>query len=262
MQSDNLPDPEGSRSPLFEPRAAGAAELIVASSPVERVNLFEVVASQIEDAVLSGDLQDGTRLPSEGVLAKQFGVSRPIIREALARLRDRGLVKTVTGSGTFVRQPDVDHLAEALLRQLREARTDGESIRDLYEARIAIETMTAQLAAVRATERDHEAIVRHLETMRSAQGDRDRWTDADFKFHLAISTASHNPFLSTLLAPLGRVIQRSIFETQSARAVPTAIRMHDEIWDAIRRKDAIAAGDAMRRHLLDAQQYFSQRASS
>lgn len=220
------------------------------------------MASKVEQAVLSGELESGARLPAEGTLAKQFGVSRPIVREALARLRDRGLVKTVTGSGTFVQQPDADHLAEALLRHLREVRTDGQSIRNLYEARIAIETMSAQLAAVRATEHDLEKIVGHLDTMREVQGDRDRWTDVDFRFHLAISTASHNPFLSTLLAPLGRVIQRSIFETQSARAVPGALRTHEEIWEAIQRHDAVASGDAMRRHLLDAQQYFSQRATS
>jgi len=260
MQSDSQSE-KGLDSVARAPRASNG-DRILASSPVERVSLFEVVASQIEEAVLSGDLEDGARLPAEGVLAKQFGVSRPIIREALARLRDRGLVKTVTGSGTFVRQPDVDHLAEALLRQLREARMDGESIRNLYEARIALETMSAQLAAVRATERDHEAILRQLEAMRGAQEDREVWTDADFRFHIAIATASHNPFLSTLLAPLGRVIQRSIFETQSSHAVPMALRTHDEIWEAIQRKDAIAAGDAMRRHLLDAQQYLSQRVGS
>jgi DNA-binding FadR family transcriptional regulator len=225
----------------------------------ERVTLFDAIAGKIEAAILGGELEIGARLPSEGALAAQLGVSRPIVREALARLRDRGLVRTVTGSGTFVQRPDVDHLAGALLRHLREARTDSQSIRNLYEARIAIETMAAQLAAVRATDEDREAIPRHLQVMREVQGDPERWTDADFRFHLAIAAASHNPFLTSLLAPLSRVIQRSIFETQSARAVPSAVRTHEEIWQAIAQRDAIGAGDAMRRHLLDAQQHFSER---
>ena len=137
---------------------------------------YEGIAAQIEKAILSGELESGAQLPSEGALAKEFGVSRPIVREALARLRDRGLVKTLTGSGTFVRQPDADHLAQALLRHLREARTDSQSIRNLYEARIAIETMSAQLAAVRATDRDRAEILHHLTAMREVQDDRKRWT--------------------------------------------------------------------------------------
>jgi GntR family transcriptional repressor for pyruvate dehydrogenase complex len=237
-------------------------ELGFSAAPLERANLYEGIAAQIEKAVLSGELESGARLPSEGALAKQFGVSRPIVREALARLRDRGLVKTLTGSGTFVQQPDADHLAQALLRHLREARTDSQSIRNLYEARIAIETMSAQLAAVRANDRDRAAILHHLASMREMQDDRKRWTVADFRFHLAISAASHNPFLTTLLAPLGRVIQRSIFATQSAEAAFEAVRTHDEIWHAIERRDPAAAGDAMRQHLLDAQQFFSERAAS
>jgi DNA-binding FadR family transcriptional regulator len=235
-------------------------ELGFSAAPLERASLYEGIASQIEKAILSGELESGARLPAEGTLAKEFGVSRPIVREALARLRDRGLVKTLTGSGTFVQQPDADHLAQALLRHLREARTDGQSIRNLYEARIAIETMTAQLAAVRANDRDRAAILHQLTVMREMQDDPKRWTAADFRFHLAISAASHNPFLSTLLAPLGRVIQRSIFETQSAHAVFEAVRTHDDIWLAIEGRDPGAASDAMRQHLLDAQQFFSERA--
>ena len=152
-------------------------EIGFSAAPLERASLHEGIAAQIEKAILSGELESGARLPSEDALAKEFGVSRPIVREALARLRDRGLVKTLTGSGTFVQQPDTDHLAQALLRHLREARTDSQSIRNLYEARIAIETMSAQLAAVRANDRDRAEILHHLTAMREVQDDRKRWTD-------------------------------------------------------------------------------------
>src|ERR687883_1714586 len=89
--------------------------------PLQRLSLFEALGAQIEEWILSGQLEAGAKLPSEGSLGRQFEVSRPVVREALARLRERGLIETVSGSGTFVRHPDADHLADAVVRHLRVA---------------------------------------------------------------------------------------------------------------------------------------------
>jgi GntR family transcriptional repressor for pyruvate dehydrogenase complex len=80
--------------------------------------LFEQVASQLEGLILTGKIEVGAKLPPEGVLASQFGVSRPVVREALAQLRERGLTETVNGSGTYVRRPDSEGLTDVLLRHL------------------------------------------------------------------------------------------------------------------------------------------------
>jgi len=96
--------------------------------PLPRLSLFEALADQIEERILAGQLEAGAKLPSEDALARQFGVSRPVVREALAQLRERGLVETVSGSGTFVKHPDADHLTEAVLRHLRVAAGETESI--------------------------------------------------------------------------------------------------------------------------------------
>jgi GntR family transcriptional regulator, transcriptional repressor for pyruvate dehydrogenase complex len=226
--------------------------------PLQRLTLFESLAAQIEEWILSGQLEAGAKFPSEETLRRQFGVSRPVVREALARLRERGLIETVNGSGTFVKHPDADHLTDAMVRHLRIASGDIGSVAKVYEARIAIETATARLAAVRATEHDLEQIAARLEAMRSEQADVRRWTAADLGFHLAVAGASHNPFLSTLLAPLVKVIERGIIESfRSRAAVEAGLRAHSAVWERIRARDEAGAENAMREHLADSERRLS-----
>jgi DNA-binding FadR family transcriptional regulator len=222
--------------------------------PLQRLSLFEALAAQIEEWILSGTLEAGAKLPSEDSLSRQFGVSRPVVREALAQLRERGLIETLSGSGTFVKRPDADHLTDAVLRHLRVAAGGTESIAKVYEARLAIESTTARLAAERATEHDLSEIEARLETMRGAARDVQLWTASDLGFHVAVAEASHNPFLSTLLAPLVKVIEHGIVESFKSRpAVRAGLRAHERICERIRERDGAGAEEAMREHLADSE---------
>jgi DNA-binding FadR family transcriptional regulator len=233
-------------------------------SPLQRQTLFEALASEVEEWILSGQLEPGAKLPSEEALRLRFGVSRPVVREAFAQLRERGLIETINGSGTFVRHPDADLLTDALVRHLRVAGRRGDSavgesvVGKVYEARIAIEASTARLAAQRATEQDLEAISARLMEMRSERSDLDAWTRADLGFHLAVASASHNPFLLTLLAPLVKVIERVIVAGyRSPRAVEAGLAAHERIWETVSSRDADGAETAMREHLADSQRRLS-----
>ena len=229
---------------------------LVEIQPLPRLALFEALASELEEWILSGRLESGAKLPSEEMLAKRFGVSRPVVREALARLRERGLIDTVNGSGTFVKPPDADHLTDAFLRHLRVGARA--SIAKAYEARIAIETTTARLAAERATKLDRVAIRARLEDMRNDRHDIERWTVADLGFHTAVASAAHNPFLVTLLAPLVKVIERGIIESfPSPAAVAAGLRAHDLIWERLEARDPDGAERAMREHLADSERRFA-----
>jgi DNA-binding FadR family transcriptional regulator len=222
--------------------------------PLQRLSLLDALAAQIEEWILSGTLDAGAKLPSEGSLSRQFGVSRPVVREALAQLRERGLIETISGSGTFVKRPDADHLTEAVLRHLRVAASGTQSIAKVYEARVAIESTTARLAAERATDHDLSEIEARLETMRSAARDVQRWTASDLGFHVAVAEASHNPFLATLLAPLMKVIEHGIVESFRSRpAVRAGLHAHERISTAIHGRDAVGAEQAMRDHLADSE---------
>jgi GntR family transcriptional regulator, transcriptional repressor for pyruvate dehydrogenase complex len=223
-------------------------------SPPSRLVLFQPVASQLEELILTGKVDVGSRLPPEGTLATQFGVSRPVIREALAQLRDRGLVETVNGAGTYVRRPDAEHLAEVLLRHLRfESMADQQVvIESLYEARTAVEVTAARLAAARGHEAEVQLLGQRLDEMRKAAGDPMAWIAADMGFHIAVVDASHNMVLGAFLSPLTRIIQQSMSESwRSREAVRSGLAAHKKIWVAIAAGDEDAAARAMQDHLLD-----------
>ena len=168
---------------------------------VQRRGAVADVLARLQAQIAEGRYPPDARLPSESELCKAFGVSRPVVREALAQLRERDLVETVSGSGTSVKHPDADHLTHAVVRHLRVAAGETETIAKVYEARLALESTTARLAAERRSEGELEQIAALLEVMRTAPRELERWTAADLGFHVAVARASHNPFLSTLLAP-------------------------------------------------------------
>src|SRR4051794_39446692 len=97
-----------------------------------RGSLLDRLAEQIEERIIGGDLADGDRLPPEGTIAEEYGVSRPLVREALAKLRARGYLETITGRGTFVRHPDAGHLADSFVQQIRLAGNRSPTVTQLY----------------------------------------------------------------------------------------------------------------------------------
>lgn len=222
-------------------------------APASRRGLFEQVASQLEELILTGTLEVGAKLPSEGELAAQFGVSRPVIREALAQLRDRALVETLNGAGTYVRRPEAHHLADAMLRHLRfETLSEASVVENLYEARVAIEVMAARCAATRGHESELRLIGQRLGEMRAAATDPEAWIAADMGFHLAVVDASHNMFLGAFLTPMTRIIRQSMSESwREPDAVQSGLLAHERIWQALDERDEERAAQAMLDHLLD-----------
>jgi GntR family transcriptional repressor for pyruvate dehydrogenase complex len=217
-----------------------------------RTTLIETLVARMEEEILSGRLALDARLPSEGALSNTFGVSRPVVREALARLRERGLVETVNGSGTFVRRPDAEHLTDAFLRHIRGAGETADEIAALYEARTAIELTAVRLATLRATDEQLAAIGGHIDAMQRARNDEDLWSQADLAFHTAIADATGNRYFPTLLTPLATAIVTGMHVSYQARASRQAgLRAHREILDRMSAQDADGAVEAMRAHLED-----------
>jgi GntR family transcriptional repressor for pyruvate dehydrogenase complex len=223
--------------------------------------LLDRLAEQIEERIVRGDLADGDKLPPEGTLAEEYGVSRPLVREALAKLRARGYLETITGRGTFVRHPDAAHLAETFVQRIRLAGNQPLSVAQLYEARAAIETTAAGLAAQRA---DTEAVAelgRLLQHMRDCAHDPSAYTAADVGFHVAVAAAAGNPLFPTLLAPLVNLIVEGMFESHAApEAAAAGIGHHARILARIEKGDAAGAARAMRQHLEDSQRLYPDAA--
>jgi DNA-binding FadR family transcriptional regulator len=223
-----------------------------------RSSLLDRLAEQLEARITSGEFAEGERMPSEDALAKEYGVSRPLVREAFARLRARGFLETRNGRGTFVRHPDASHLADTFLQQISRFGTRQLTADNLYEARSAIETVATRLAAVRAVEQDYLDLGGLLSQMEaSADHDAAGFARADFGFHLAVAKASGNPILPIMLAPLVHIVVGGVYQTASdPAATHTGIRDHRQIRVALRKRDQRAAAKAMEGHLVGSRQFY------
>ena len=196
---------------------------------------------------MGGRLPSGTRLPSERQLAARFAVSRPVVREALRSLVERGLIEVVPGRGTFVRAARASDALRPLDVLYRRA---SATPRDLVEARLMLEREAAGLAAERATADELEAMARVLDRLEQADGliQRARW---DVTFHALIARMSHNPVIETMFSSIAsltfELVLRSLSDSSVARE---GLPYHREIHAALRARDAERARRAIGEHLL------------
>jgi DNA-binding FadR family transcriptional regulator len=217
------------------------------------VSLIDAVAERIQEAILAGEYAPNSKLPAEDGLSAEFDVSRPVVREALALLRERGYVRTYNGKGTFVRQSEIGTVTEGLLRNLRPHVGRDISVDDLFEARRTIEVAAVRLAAERAANDDLDRLRDQIERMRiAAPDDPAAYTAGDVGFHVAIAQATQNPLFPLLLSPLVDLIVRGMYQSvtahRSARA--SGVADHSVILDCLSSNDGDGAASAMDAHLL------------
>jgi DNA-binding FadR family transcriptional regulator len=201
------------------------------------MSAVEYVLGDLRQAIDSGVIQVGERLPSEAALAARYSVSRTVVREVLRSCEALGLTVTRTGKGTFV-------VAERALKLV----FDGFSSAHLMEARPHIEVPAAGLAAVRRTEQHVEEWQNLIEAMEVETDDR-VWVGLDSSFHLAIAEASGNPVFINVLATIRTALasQSGMLNAGGRRAASN--REHRSIAAALARGSAVEAEDAMRFHL-------------
>ncbi|WP_126979294.1 FadR/GntR family transcriptional regulator [Frigidibacter oleivorans] len=215
------------------------------------IRLRDAIRGEIE----KGRYRPGDRLPSEAQMTQEFGVSRTVVREAVAALRSEGLVEARQGAGVFVLDPPP--AAEAPFRNLDLDRVS--SLVEMLELRTAVEGDAAGLAALRRSPAQEERIVEcHRDLMRRARAGEPT-ADADFALHLAIADASNNPRFRDFLAFMGsNVIPRRAVVEGDDSPVPADYHAllndeHEAIVAAILDGDEDRARDAMRRHLKNSQ---------
>lgn len=214
--------------------------------------LSNAVYDQIFALIVSGEFSLNARLPAEAELARRFGASRPVIREALARLRDDGIIVSRQGSGSYVRRrPD-----DAVLRFSPVA-----SIADIqrcFEFRAGLEGAAAALAAARAEERDLAEIRVALDDLQACITARELGADADERFHLAVARATHNQYhvlvQTSLQAHLsaGMQLSRNLSLLHSQARLRLVQEEHVAIAEAIEARDSLRARAAMEIHINNA----------
>jgi DNA-binding FadR family transcriptional regulator len=221
---------------------------------VENRRLYRQIADQIADLIEKGEYGAGERLPPERDLAKQLGVSRPSVREALIALEVEGYVEVRVGSGVYVAGPRVGAAPEALP-------ADSGPF-ELIRARWLIEAECAALAAKSATKAQLRAMEEALDQMADEARRGDMPLASDRAFHLRIAEASGNSALALVVKTLwdqrtGPLFLRLEHHFDTPALWSVALREHREIVSAIARHDAGAARTAMRRHMNQAAKRFS-----
>ncbi len=219
---------------------------------VRPVKLADQVYEELLGQVVAGQCAEGARLPAESKLAKACGVSRPVVREALSRLRADGIIVSRHGSGSYVRRrPGPDLLKLAPIGSIAE-------LMRCFEFRIGLEGEAAALAAARRNRQDLmelEAALTELERVIAAG---EVGAEADIRFHNAIARATKNKlFESAMQALSAHTIQgMSVARKLSLRASLERMRLvqgeHRRILHAIRDEDPAAAREAMRAHIDNA----------
>jgi len=213
---------------------------------IEPRRLYRQIADQISVLISDGEYTAGSRLPAERDLAKQLGVSRPSVREALIALEVEGLLDVRVGSGIYVSQPGKRRRSDAL---------QGDSGPfEVIRARWLIEGECAALAARNANPAQLRALREaHAGVIKESKRDHNP-LDADRLFHVSIAEASGNSALvlvvQTLwdqrMGPMYRSLERKL---EYPKMAAETVREHQAIVSAIVRRDPRAARSAMRRHM-------------
>ena len=212
-------------------------------------SLVSAVAQRFAQQIAAGKLKPGDQLPTEREIMLAMGVSRTVVREAVAQLRADGLVSTRQGipafvsEGAHIRPFKVDLENDTALNNLRE----------LMELRCAIEVEAVRFACARATPQQLDDIEQRLEEIEAAIGRNEAAVPQDLGFHRQIAMSTGNPQFPRILDYLGQFIIPRLLISRPKDAqkqyLATIQMEHRNILEALRRRDADGAATAMRAHL-------------
>lgn len=227
--------------------------------------MAELVASELRQRIIRGELTEGQALPPEAALTERFGVSRSTLREAFRILEAEALItiRGGPGGGARVRSPSPEVAARytGLVLEHR-----GVALQDVWEARLFLEPPAAGMLARRRSAAD-------LRALRAALAEQDAASDPaeairlHNDFHLLVARLAGNATLALLIGMLSEIVYRStwsrvepaIGSTAQEQAERSTVKVHRALVDLIEAKDAVKAEDVWRRHLDAASDYLWRR---
>jgi DNA-binding FadR family transcriptional regulator len=215
--------------------------------------LSDTVAQQLQKLIEKGSFAATGKLPTEAVLAQEFGVSRTVIREAISRLKNEGMVEPRQGSGVFI-------VERAGIRPLRidyaQAIEPG-AVVQILALRRAIEAEVASEAAQRRTDEQLAVIEGTLARIDEAVRAGRNGVEEDVAFHREIANATGNPYFLKTLTFLNQYLEAGTIVTRGNEALREDFMRqvreeHAAIVEAIRLRDPAAARNAAQTHLINA----------
>lgn len=217
-----------------------------------------LVAQQIVNEIVAGQMTGGDRLPPEAEMCSTYGVGRSTIREALRLLENQGVVKIKTGpgGGPILTDFDAGFLAANMALHLQ---LSGASFRDVMNARLVIEPAIAGAAAEHRDQATVDALAAVVDDSHDEHSDRATLVGGSADFHDIVAAGSGNPFFEYLMLALHRITepfaQRLPYEGERRTRL---VDDHEAIFEAIRDGDRDAAAEAMRVDILEFLDYAEQ----
>lgn len=219
------------------------------------MTLSAQLADNLRRSLAAGEFPPGSKLPSEAQLSEAHGVSRTVVREAIATLRADRLVEARQGAGVFALDPQKSQSSLLSLQSIDPERVS--SMIEMLELRTAVEVEAAGIAAIRRSPAQEEAILARHDAVRACFEAGTSSAEADFALHLAIAEATNNGRFRDFLAVIGKtIIPRAALhsdEREQAAYLDMIDAEHSAIVHAICDGDEAAARQAMRHHLRGSQ---------
>lgn len=213
-------------------------------TPLHTPPAYAAVVERIRRALALGLLVPGDRLPAERVLADGMGVSRVTIREALRVLQGEGLLVTKRGSGGTTVAANIDGLERAGTGY------DGR-LGEVFELRLAVESMAARLAAERGPEADLEHLI-GCQVAMAASTDVHSFRRSDSDFHLTVARMTGNDLLRQAIEDARAAAFSSLDRRDFTPMLQSSILGHAAVLQAVEQRDPVAASEAMSLHIVQA----------
>nr|WP_321981876.1 FadR/GntR family transcriptional regulator [uncultured Cohaesibacter sp.] len=213
-----------------------------------RDSLSSRIYNLLHTRISSGEYTENQKLPTEAVMTEEFGVSRPVLREALDRLREEGLIYSRQGAGSFVKVGQKQTLGFSKIETIAD-------IQRCYEFRLSLEPIAAYNASMRRSDSSLQEIQSALSLMETATTNHVHKEDADYAFHVAISKACNNHYFEASMGALRdhihagmRMHGQSLLD-DSVFSLESVFKEHLGIFDAIKRREPELAKELMFQHI-------------
>jgi GntR family transcriptional repressor for pyruvate dehydrogenase complex len=207
------------------------------------------VTEYIKKLIEEGKIKPGDRLPTEREMAEQFGVSRTVVRDAVKTLTGIGILEVKHGVGIFAATPDSRFIARQLSGLVS---NENDTIKNLFEVRMLLETAAAGWAAERHTEEDLELLLQNIQSHEASVnvnsinslGEQDR------KFHVLVAKSTRNPVIIRLMKSILDLLEVSNRKTLTIEGrAQQSVEEHKDIFRAIEKRNVDEAQNAMKKHL-------------
>lgn len=225
---------------------------------IKKNNIGEQVYSQMRNQIMKADWKPGEKIPSENQLIQLFGVSRGTVRQAMQRLSGEGLIETRHGEGSFVKVGSFDNYIQP---PTPICIIGSDEIKKIFEFRKMFESGVAEVAALKATQKQIGELEANYERMKAQSNVFNAFVQYDLEFHMLLCECTQNTLAIQVFNSYEGLLGPSILNMTSTIGVENGIMYHGLILDAVKKNDPEKARITMAEHMVGNLEKYSQYSS-